>query len=118
MPRWPSEKKKNLFFVFLWYLVCGTFFFSLILNSCIDEGCLEVLEEDIQGYTERNGVVGDRGGGRRRVSGPRAQTDIFPTIFGHTDLKIGSSRAKNCEELDVKVGLPVDLPKLAQKGQN
>ena len=45
----------------------------------------------------------------------RLHTDIFLTIFGRTDLKIGSSRAKNCEELDFEVRLSVDPSKLDQK---
>ena len=61
-------------------------------------------------------MVGDRGGGRRCVSDPRAQTDMFRAIFGRTELIIGASRAKNCEEVDGEVRLPVRPPKLDQKG--
>ena len=46
-----------------------------------------------------------------------AETDIFSSIFGRTDLKIGASKAKNCEEVDFEVQIPVDLPKPAQKGE-
>ena len=45
-----------------------------------------------------------------------APTDIFLRFFGRTDLRIGASRAKNCEELDFEVRLSVDPPKLDQKG--
>ena len=46
-----------------------------------------------------------------------AETDMFSSILGRTDLKIGASKAKNCEEFDFEVRLPVDPPKLAQKGK-
>ena len=46
-----------------------------------------------------------------------AETDIFSSIFGRTDLKIGASKAKNCEEVDFEVQIPVDLPKTAQKSE-
>ena len=36
---------------------------------------------------------------------------------GRTELKIGASRAKNCEEFNFEVRLPVQPPKLAQKGE-
>ena len=52
----------------------------------------------------------------RYISDPRAPTDIFPTIFGRTGLRIGGSRAKNCEEVAVEVRFSVDPPKLDQKG--
>ena len=52
----------------------------------------------------------------RYISDPRAPTDIFPTIFGRTELIIGASRAKNCEEFAVEVRFSVDPPKLDQKG--
>ena len=38
-------------------------------------------------------------------------------IFGCTELKIGPSRAKKSEEFDFEVRLPVQPPKLAQKGE-
>ena len=47
---------------------------------------------------------------------PRAPTDIFSAIFSRTELIIGASRAKNCEEVDGEVRLPVQRPKLAYKG--
>ena len=46
-----------------------------------------------------------------------AATDIFSSIFGRTDLRIGASKAKNCEELDFEVRLPVRPPKLIHKGK-
>ena len=64
-------------------------------------------------YAERIGAVTDRGAQRRRVADLRAPTDIFSTIFGRTELKIGPSRAKNCEEVDFEVRSPVEPPKLA-----
>ena len=68
-------------------------------------------------YTEHKGVVGDRGGWRRCITDSRAPTDIFLRFFGRTDLRIGASRAKNCEEVDGEVRLPVQPPKLALKGE-
>ena len=53
----------------------------------------------------------------RYISDPRAPTDTFPTIFGRTELIIGASRAKSCEEVDGEVRLPVQPPKLALKGE-
>ena len=52
----------------------------------------------------------------RYISDPRAPTDIFPTIFGRTELRIGESRAKNCEEVDGQLRFSIDPPKPAQKG--
>ena len=52
----------------------------------------------------------------RYISDPRAPTDIFPTIFGRTELIIGASRAKNCDEIDGEVRFSIDPPKPAQKG--
>ena len=46
-----------------------------------------------------------------------AETVIFSLIFGRTDLKIDASKAKNCEDVDFEVRIPVDLPKTAQKGE-
>ena len=46
-----------------------------------------------------------------------ATTDLFFMIFGCTELKIGPSRAKKSEEFDFEVRLPVQPPKLAQKGE-
>ena len=46
-----------------------------------------------------------------------ATTDLFLVIFGCTELKIGPSRAKKSEEFDFEVRLPVQPPKLAQKGE-
>ena len=46
-----------------------------------------------------------------------AETDIFSSILGRTDLKIGASKAKNCEEFDFEVRLPVRPPNYAQKGK-
>ena len=65
-------------------------------------------------YTHRGGWV--MGGLGRYISDPRAPTDIFLTIFGRTELIIGPSRAKNCEEFAVEVRFSVDPPKLHQKG--
>ena len=45
------------------------------------------------------------------------ETDIFSAIFGRTGLTIGASKAKNCEQFDFEVCLPVQPPKLAQKGE-
>ena len=42
---------------------------------------------------------------------------MFLTIFSRTELKIGPSKAKNHEDLDFEVQLPVQLPKLALKGE-
>ena len=47
---------------------------------------------------------------------PGTPTDLFPAIFGRTELIISASRAKNCEEVDFEVRLSVDPPKLVQKG--
>ena len=46
-----------------------------------------------------------------------ATMDLFLVIFGCTELKIGPSRAKKSEEFDFEVRLPVQPPKLAQKGE-
>ena len=46
-----------------------------------------------------------------------AQTEIFSPSFGPTELIIGSSRAKNCEEVDDEVHFWLELPKPAQKDQ-
>ena len=56
----------------------------------------------------------DRGGW---VRDPQAPTDMFLRFFGRTDLRISASRAKNCEEVDGEVRLPVQPPKLALKGE-
>ena len=45
-----------------------------------------------------------------------ATTDLFLVIFGCTELKIGPSRVKKSEEFVFEVRLPVQPPKLAQKG--
>ena len=47
----------------------------------------------------------------------RAQKDIFSPSFGRTELIIGPSRAKNCEEVDDEVHFWLELPKPAQKDQ-
>ena len=57
-----------------------------------------------------------RWGQRRRILDLVAQTDRFLTFLGRTDLRIGASRAKSCEEVDGEVRLPVQRPKLAYKG--
>ena len=62
-------------------------------------------------------MVGDRGGWRPRVAGARAQTDVFLTSFCRTELIIGASKAKNCEEFDFEVRLPLQPLKLAQRGK-
>ena len=46
-----------------------------------------------------------------------AETDIFSSSFGRTDLKISASKAKNCEQFDFEVRFPVRPPKLAEKGK-
>ena len=61
--------------------------------------------------------MGDRGGGCRRITGPKAQTDIFSMIFGRTELRIGPSRAKNCQEVDFEVRFSLEASKPAQKGE-
>ena len=38
-------------------------------------------------------------------------------FFGRTHLRIGASRAKNCEGLDFEVRSSANPPKLAQKGE-
>ena len=52
----------------------------------------------------------------RRVQ--KAQMEIFAPSFGPTELIIGPSRAKNCEEVDDEVHFWLELPKPAQKDQN
>ena len=47
----------------------------------------------------------------------RAQTKIFSPSFGPTELIIGPSRAKNCEEVDDEVHFWLELPKPDQKDQ-
>ena len=47
----------------------------------------------------------------------KAQTEIFSPSFGPTELIIGPSRAKNCEEVDDEVHFWLELPKPAQKDQ-
>ena len=47
----------------------------------------------------------------------RAQTEIFSPSFGPTELIMGPSRAKNCEEVDDEVHFWLELPKPAQKDQ-
>ena len=47
----------------------------------------------------------------------RAQTEIFSPSFGHTELIIGPSRAKHCEEVDDEVHFWLESLKPAQKGQ-
>ena len=49
--------------------------------------------------------------------GLAAETDIFSSIFGRTDLIIAASKAKNCGEVDGEVRLPVDAPKQTQKNE-
>ena len=68
-------------------------------------------------YAERIGGVGDRWGGRRRITDLRAPTDIFLSIFGRTELRIGPSRAKNCQEVDFEVRFSLEASKPAQKGE-
>ena len=46
-----------------------------------------------------------------------AETVIFSSIFGRTDLIIGAFKAKKCEGFDFEIRLPVRPPKLAQKGE-
>ena len=41
------------------------------------------------------------------------ETDIFSSMFGRTDPRIGASKAKNCEEVDFEVRSSVEPPKLA-----
>ena len=48
---------------------------------------------------------------------PGTPTDLFPTIFGLTELIISASRAKNCEEVDFEVRFSPEAPKPAQKGE-
>ena len=69
-----------------------------------------------QEYAERIGGVGDWGG-RRRITDLRAPTDIFLSIFGRTELRIGPSRAKNCQEVDFEVRFSLEASKPAQKGE-
>ena len=38
-------------------------------------------------------------------------------IFGRTELRIGPSRAKNCEEVDFEVHFSLEASKPAQKGE-
>ena len=45
------------------------------------------------------------------------ETDAFSSIFGRTDLRIGPSKAKYCEEFDFEVRLPVRPPKLLRTRQ-
>ena len=40
------------------------------------------------------------------------ETAIFSSIFGHTDPRIGASKAKNCEEVDFDARKPPNPPKL------
>ena len=64
-------------------------------------------------YAERIGGVGDRWGGRRRITDLRAPTDIFLPIFGRTELRIGPSRAKDCQEVDFEVRFSLEASKPA-----
>ena len=43
--------------------------------------------------------------------------DIFFANFGRTELTIGESRAKNCEEVDFEVRFSLEAPKLSNKGE-
>ena len=43
-----------------------------------------------------------------------AETNIFSSMFGRTDLIIGASKAKNREEFDFDVHLPAETQKLVQ----
>ena len=43
------------------------------------------------------------------------ETDIFSSIFGRTDPRIGASKAKNCEDVDFEVHKPPNPPKLAKE---
>ena len=61
--------------------------------------------------------MGARWGWRRHVADPGAPTDIFSMFFGRTNLRIGASRGKNCEELDFEVRFSLEVPKPAQKGE-
>jgi len=65
--------------------------------------------------TQRGGYA--QGGSASTDPNPGAPTGIFLTFFGRTDLRISPSRAKNCEEVDGEVRLPVQPPKLALKGE-
>ena len=67
-------------------------------------------------YGGHEGGVRDWGGPSQRIAELRAPTDAFSTIFGRTELIIGASRAKNCEEVDGEVHFSIDPPKPAQKG--
>ena len=64
--------------------------------------------------TQRGGA--GQGGWSSVDADPKAPTDTFSVIFSRTELIIGASRAKNCEEVDGEVRLPVRPPKLDQKG--
>ena len=44
-----------------------------------------------------------------------AKTHIFSSISGRTDFIIGASKAKNHEDFDFDIHLPVEHPKLAKK---
>ena len=49
-----------------------------------------------------------------------AETGIFSLLSGRTDLKVGASKANNCEEVDFEVRFlveVVDLLKSTQKGE-
>ena len=46
------------------------------------------------------------------------ETDIFSSMFGRTDPRIGASKAKNCEEVDFEVRKPPNPPKLAKERKN
>ena len=77
--------------------------------------CLKLCSGSMKApcYTERIGGVG--ASGRRCITDSRAQTDIFLTNFGRTELIIGASRAKRCEEVDFEVRFSLEAPKPSQK---
>ena len=62
-------------------------------------------------WATRGGV--GQGGCCWYVADPGAQTDIFSTISSRTELIIGASKAKNCEEVDGEVRFPLEPPKVA-----
>ena len=43
------------------------------------------------------------------------EADIFSSMFGRTDPRIGASKAKNREEVDFELPKPPNPPKLAKK---
>ena len=60
---------------------------------------------------------GRQGGWVSMHNRSRAPTDIFLTKFGRTELIIGPSRAKNCQEDDLEVRFSLEAPKPCQKGE-